>query len=224
MEAEGLSNALALSPLLAIRSGTPLGAHRHGIDLNHRHQRVAVRPARIRRRNPLRKLPVQSTDKAFHLGLHRLHLFTHVEDDLDAGQVHAEVPREMQDYLEPLQVIFGVEPCVAFAAGRSKKPLPFVEPQCLRVDLVLLGHGRDHVSRFASVSRHCVTRPFEDAPLCRWFHLGPDIGPHILRLHLRQFAQQLARPLILNIGALDAYLDNLVAPRALAGIEDALFP
>jgi len=38
------------------------------------------------------------------LRLHLVHLLAHVEDDLDARQIHAQIAREVQNDFEPLQV------------------------------------------------------------------------------------------------------------------------
>ena len=41
-------------------------------------------------------------EKAFELTLHIVHLGTHIQDDLDTGEVYAEVAGERKDYLKPL--------------------------------------------------------------------------------------------------------------------------
>src|SRR4029079_1502800 len=57
---------------------------------------------------------LQILKEAFELGLHRVHLLAHVENDLDAGEVYAEVARERQNQLQPRQIRIGVEERVCF--------------------------------------------------------------------------------------------------------------
>ena len=90
-----------------------------------------------------------------HLVLHLGHALAQVEDDLDAGEVHAQFARQGQDRFETLEVLIRVEARVAIGARRTQQALAFVEPQRLRMDVVALGDGADHVQRLAGTTgRH----------------------------------------------------------------------
>ena len=77
-------------------------------------------------------------DELLDLVLDGRHPLAHVEDNLDARQVHAEVPGKLENHLQALDVLLGVEAGIAFAARGLQQPLALVEPKSLRVDLVLL--------------------------------------------------------------------------------------
>jgi hypothetical protein len=63
------------------------------------------------------------------LALHLFHLATHVEDDLDAGEIDAEIARQRQDGLELFEILFRVEAGVAFGARRLEQAFALVQPQ-----------------------------------------------------------------------------------------------
>src|SRR5712692_7482229 len=91
-------------------------------------------------------LLLRETHEVLHLFLHLLHSLAHIEDDLDAGEVDAHVAGERKDHLEALEVLVGVQPRIAVRARRLEQPLPLIEAQGLRVDLVQLGYDADHVT------------------------------------------------------------------------------
>src|SRR5262245_43215314 len=95
-----------------------------------------------------RQLAIQRRDELLNLTLHLAHLFAHVENNLHAREIHAEIAREMQNHLEPLDVLGRVKPRVAFAARRLEQAFTLVQTQRLRMNLVLLGDRRDHVGGF----------------------------------------------------------------------------
>ena len=70
------------------------------------------------------------------LALHLLDLPAHVEDDLDAGEVDAEIAGQRQNRFELLEVLFRVEARVAVGARRLQQPFALVQAQRLRVDVV----------------------------------------------------------------------------------------
>jgi hypothetical protein len=51
-----------------------------------------------------------------HLFFHFQHLFAHIQDDFDAGEVYAHVAGQREDYVQALQVFVGVQAGVAFRA------------------------------------------------------------------------------------------------------------
>ena len=64
-----------------------------------------------------RELFIHVRHELVHLHLHLRDAPAHVEDDLDAGQIDAEFTGELEDDLQPFQVLFGVEAGVAVAAA-----------------------------------------------------------------------------------------------------------
>jgi len=76
------------------------------------------------------------------------------------------------------------------------------------MDFVLFRHRGDHVSALD------LALAISD--------LGPHSGARILRMELRQLAQQLARVLVARFRRLDGDLHNLVAALISARIQDAL--
>ena len=56
-----------------------------------------------------RQLALDVGHELVDLALHLLDLPAHVQDDLDAGEVDAEVPRERQDGLELLEIFLRIE-------------------------------------------------------------------------------------------------------------------
>ena len=88
--------------------------------------------------------------KCLDLPLHLGHLFAHVQNDFDARQIHAQVARQLENHFQPLQIVVGVEARVAVAARGLEQSFALIEPQRLRMDLILLGDRRNHVGGFAS--------------------------------------------------------------------------
>src|SRR4051794_35012168 len=77
----------------------------------------AVAVFKRRPRAPCHQLAIQGSDEFLDLRLHLAHLLAHVEDDLHASQIYAEIAREVQNYLQPLEIVLRVEARVAVAAG-----------------------------------------------------------------------------------------------------------
>src|SRR3712207_195430 len=57
----------------------------------------------------LLRVRLKVREEWLELALHRVHLLAHVQDYLDAREVHAEVAREAQDDFEPREVFVRVE-------------------------------------------------------------------------------------------------------------------
>src|SRR5450759_5557673 len=66
---------------------------------------------------------VQRGHELLDLQLHSAHLFAHVEDDLHAGEIDAEIACEVKDHLQAFQILRGTKAGVAFAARRQHPPL-----------------------------------------------------------------------------------------------------
>jgi len=77
--------------------------------------------------------PVQRRDELLNLRLHLAHSLAHVENDLDAARF---TPGRASggESLPGARCRYRVEPRVAFGCGRLQKPLPFIQPQGLRMD------------------------------------------------------------------------------------------
>src|SRR5260221_3941168 len=94
-----------------------------------------------------------------HVGL--LHHPLQPEDDLDAGQVDAEVAREREDHLELADLIDAVQPSVACRAHGLEQTLALVQTQRLRMDVVPLGDDRDHHVSVCSAAAHDRDSPVD---------------------------------------------------------------
>ena len=97
-----------------------------------------------------RHFAAHKLDERFHLRLHLRHLVAHVQNDFDAGQIHAQLARQIQNHFQPLQVLIGVKPRVALRTRRLQQAHALVEPQRLRMQLVQLRDRADHVAGFRS--------------------------------------------------------------------------
>src|SRR5579885_2825833 len=118
---------------------------------------------RLRARGDARKLLLHDGSELVHLVFHLDHFFAHVENDFDAGEIDTHVASQSQNHIEPLEVGIGVEAGIALRAGGLQEANALVKPQGLRVQLVQLGHGADHVAGsgvFFAFRRHKPISPF----------------------------------------------------------------
>src|SRR5260221_8328800 len=140
---QGLRPKAAPSPLSLVefREGQVLG--------NCRQSEAAVRllPARV-------DLLAQDGQHVVHVPLHPLDLLLHVQDDLDAGKVDAQVPRQRQDDLQPLDRVRVIEPGPAFRAHRAQEALALVEPKGLGMDREALRDRSDPEDDLAPAGGH----------------------------------------------------------------------
>ena len=81
----------------------------------HRNERIPI--FRTIRAGPIRQFVVQGLNELLDLLLHGLHLLPHVQNDLDPGEIHAEVPGEMENDFEPVEILIGIEARIAVAAA-----------------------------------------------------------------------------------------------------------
>src|ERR1700723_1302253 len=86
----------------------------------------------------------------FHLRLHLGHLVAHVQNNFDARQINAQLARQIQNYLEPFQVLIRVQPRVALRARGREQSHALVQTQRLRMQLVQLRYRADHVTGLRS--------------------------------------------------------------------------
>src|SRR2546421_2321935 len=99
-------------------------------------------------------LTVHVADRRAHLALHAvepaphaLDLVLKLEHLLDAGEVQAELVRQLLDQAQALQVGVGVQPRVSAGALRPDQSLALVDAQRLWVHPDEVGRHRDHVTR-----------------------------------------------------------------------------
>src|SRR5260370_32654238 len=88
---------------------------------------------------------LQIFKKALELALHRVHLFAHVQNDFNAGQVDDEVARQRQNNFQTLKIRVRVKTGIAFGPRRLQQSLALVQAEGLRMQLKLLGHSADGV-------------------------------------------------------------------------------
>src|SRR5271157_3386985 len=125
------------------------------------HNRV-LRYSLTRLRGHSRQLLLHHVRKLAHLAFHLDHLLAHIQDDLDSRQVHAHVPRQRQNHVEPLQVRIRIQPRVALRTRWLQQTHAFVQPQRLRMQLINFRNGADHVACFGAFSglwRHGLHTP-----------------------------------------------------------------
>src|ERR1051325_5985941 len=104
---------------------------------------------------------LQVLEEPFKLLLHRIHLLAHVENDLNPREIHAEVARQRQDQLEPLEIRVCIETCVALRSRRLQQAFTFVESERLRMNAILIRYGADRVcSRLSAHSNPISTRTY----------------------------------------------------------------
>ncbi len=77
-------------------------------------QRAGFRRRRFGKVRKFFGVGLQVLEKTFELALHRVHLFAHVQNDLDPGEVHAEIARQRQNNFQTLEIGVGVKTRVAF--------------------------------------------------------------------------------------------------------------
>jgi hypothetical protein len=71
----------------------------------------------VARRGKLVGVSFEIFEKAFKFTLHRVHLFTHVEDDLDTGEIDPEIACQREDYFEAFEIGVFVKAGVADRPG-----------------------------------------------------------------------------------------------------------
>src|ERR1700736_161716 len=91
----------------------------------HPDDRVPLRLLLHSRRDP-RQLLLHDLGEFAHLPFHLNHLFAHVQNDFDAGEVHAHVARQRENYVEAFQIAVGIKPRVALRPRRLQQPNPFI--------------------------------------------------------------------------------------------------
>ena len=129
---------------------------------------------------------IQRGDELLDLPLHLRHLLAHVEDDLDAGQIDAQIARQMQNRLPAAP-----DPRRCRGACCRRCGTASAVPRARRAAASADGSGT------APPPRKSCTRAF-DFPLRHGLYLLPDRRPRIFRMQLRQLAQNLLGPLVLH--------------------------
>src|ERR1700685_4064048 len=97
-----------------------------------------------------RHLAAHEMRERLHLRLHLCHLVAHIQNNFDPRQVHAQLARQIQNHLEPLQVLIRIKPRISLRTRRRQQSYALVQAQCLRMQLVQLRHRADHVTGLRS--------------------------------------------------------------------------
>src|SRR5207247_336960 len=146
---------------------------RSGTCLPHRlrsrpHNRMPRGPlSRVARRHA-RQLLLYDLCELAHLFFHLDHLLAHIQNNFDSCQVHAHVARQRQDHFQPFQIRIRVEPRISLRARRLQQPHALVQAQGLRMQLVELRDGADHVSCLGPFFRCC----WHDVSAQTWFFMS----------------------------------------------------
>src|SRR6266545_4591982 len=120
-----------IPPRAALPSGTKMSA----ITLRLRHRRQHPVPVRL-----------EFCPQALHLAFHLADALVHADDDLDAGEVQAQVLDEALDVPQPRHVRLRVEALSPHRAARADEADALVVAQALRVQAYHSGGYADHVA------------------------------------------------------------------------------
>src|SRR5271168_1802287 len=113
------------------------------------HNRIAILPV-LAGVEAARHFAAHKMGERFHLRLHLRHLVAHVQNNFDAGEIHAQFERQIQNHFQPLQVLVGVQPRIALRTRRRQQSHALVQAQRLRMQLVQFRYRADHVTGFGS--------------------------------------------------------------------------
>src|SRR5260370_7676845 len=76
--------------------------------------------------------------ETFKIGVHWVHLFSHIEDDFNTGKVNAKVAGQGKNQLQTLEIRIGIEPSVTFRTRWFQQPFALVKTQRLRMHATLI--------------------------------------------------------------------------------------
>src|SRR5262249_8493737 len=107
-------------------------------------------------------------EEAIEFALHLIHLLAHVQYDLDAGEIHAQVTRQFQNHLQPFNIFLGVKSDVAFGTRRFEQPFAFVKPQCLLMDTIMVSDGTDCIA-FGTLFHNSLPLDYSNPIVTRGF-------------------------------------------------------
>src|SRR4029077_3338580 len=159
-----------------------------------------------------RHFTAYEADERFHLRVHLGHSVAHIEDDFDAREIHTELARQIQDHFQALEIAVGIKPRVALRARRLQQPHALVEAQRLRVKMIELGYGADHVARSGSfLGTRCHLRSPCRCPLRLDCRPRKDFAAGIFVVHFGQLLQQIPHALIFGLGHHHLHFHDLVA-------------
>lgn len=81
--------------------------------------------------------------------LHLIHFGTHIENDLDTGEIDAEFAGKREDYLEAFEIGVFVKACITHGSRWQQQTFALIKAQSLRVDVVQLRHRADRVGFYS---------------------------------------------------------------------------
>src|SRR4030095_12332822 len=128
--------------------------------LDRTHPRRLGFDERVRRAGPgillaLAQLVAKRLEKLIEVPLHGLHGFLHLQDDLHAGEVDAELPGQAQNPGEARQILVRVEARIPLGPRGLQKSLPLVQTKGLRVHVEAARDDADHVESLVAFHGHC---------------------------------------------------------------------
>src|SRR5579862_8234595 len=153
-------------------------------------------------------LAAHKTDERFHLRLHVRHLVPHIQNDFDAGEIDAQFARQVKNHFQALKIRIGVKPGIPLRARWLEQSYSLIQTQGLRVKLVQLGDGADHVARFSFL--FCAA---SHSRLLAKLHSSArkNLPARIFRLNLAEFFQQIAHTFIFGFRHYHLNFDNLIS-------------
>src|SRR5208337_396117 len=107
-------------------------------------------------RGPRQHLVLDVLHELLDLPAHLLHALPHLQNDGHAADIDPQIACQRQDELQPLQIFIGIKPGIAFGAAGLEQPFAFVKAQSLRMNLIHLGYGRDHVRALGFTLGHIL--------------------------------------------------------------------
>src|SRR6202167_5993197 len=99
-------------------------------------------------RKAARHFVTHKFDEVFHLRLHVGHFIAHIQDYFDTREIDSQFAGQVEYHFKPLEVGVRVQTGVPLGARRLEQTHAFVQTQSLRVQLVQIGDGADHIARF----------------------------------------------------------------------------
>lgn len=134
----------------------------HGAKPRDRDERLAGRKCLAVFRK-FARVDLEIFEETLELSLHLIHLFAHIEDDLNAGEIDPEFAGKREDDLEPLEVGILVKPCISYRSRRLEQPFTLVQSQRLRMNIVELGNCTDRIGFNSLFHKRSADTPVRSA-------------------------------------------------------------
>src|SRR5712691_5699413 len=122
------------------------------LDLRHHHRpphRNQPHPWLLLLLHPRQHLRPNVVHEPLHLPVHLLHSLPHLQHNCNPRNIHPQIPRQVQNKLQPFQIFIGIKTCIPFTPRGPQQTLPLIQAQRLRMNLIHLRHRRNHVRALA---------------------------------------------------------------------------